>query len=107
MLERTLLLSQLLARGVGVLPFETDQVWMDNPMPKVLRLVSSCCTADAVRHAPTAARGGAAGAPPQRWVGVRDAAAASFTRAPTSVDVGGGSRGNWPPPTPSPPPPSI
>ena len=59
MLERTLLLSQLLDRGVGVLLFETDQVWMGNPMPDVLRLVSGGCSADAVRHPPTAGDGGA------------------------------------------------
>lgn len=52
MLERTLLLSQLLDRGVGVLLFETDQVWMGNPLPDVLRLVSHGCSARAVRHPP-------------------------------------------------------
>jgi len=70
MLERTLLLSQLLDRGVGVLLFETDQVWMGNPMPDVLRLVSGGCSADVVRHPPTAGGGGAAGAPAAVPIGV-------------------------------------
>ncbi|GAB0498154.1 hypothetical protein MMPV_009495 [Pyropia vietnamensis] len=52
MLERTLLLSQLLDRGVGVLLFETDQVWMGDPLPDVLRLVSHGCSARAVQHPP-------------------------------------------------------
>lgn len=78
MLERTLLLSQLLDRGVGVLLFETDQVWMGNPLPDVLRLVSYGCSSRAVRHPPvsTAAVNAASG---------DDAAAASLAVRPADL----------------------
>lgn len=41
MLERTRLIRDLLDRGVGVFAFETDQIWLRDPVPAVRRLVES------------------------------------------------------------------
>ncbi len=41
MLERTRLIRDLLERGVGVFAFETDQIWLRNPIPAVTRLMES------------------------------------------------------------------
>lgn len=40
MLERTALLRDVLNAGVGILHFETDQIWFQDPMPWVLKLLS-------------------------------------------------------------------
>lgn len=39
MLERTELIREILDRGVGVFAFETDQVWLRDPVPFVKRIV--------------------------------------------------------------------
>jgi hypothetical protein len=39
MLERTKLIREILERGVGVFAFETDQIWLRDPVPFVERLV--------------------------------------------------------------------
>lgn len=41
MLERTRLIRDLLDRGVGVFAFETDQIWLRDPVPAVRRLVEA------------------------------------------------------------------
>lgn len=41
MLERSHLIRAILERGIGVFAFETDQVWLRNPVPFVERLVHS------------------------------------------------------------------
>lgn len=41
MLERTRLIRDLLERGVGVFAFETDQIWLRDPIPAVKRLMES------------------------------------------------------------------
>lgn len=48
MLERTRLIRAILDRGVGVFLFETDQVWLRNPIPFVKRLVHSGDEVDVV-----------------------------------------------------------
>lgn len=39
MLERTKLIREILERGVGIFAFETDQIWLRDPVPYVTRLV--------------------------------------------------------------------
>ena len=41
MLERTQLVQEILQRGVGVFLFETDQIWLRDPVPFVQRLIHS------------------------------------------------------------------
>lgn len=48
MLERTQLIRAILDRGVGVFLFETDQVWLRDPVPFVKRLVHSGDEVDVV-----------------------------------------------------------
>lgn len=48
MLERTKLIRAILDRGVGVFLFETDQVWLRDPIPFVKRLVHSGDEVDVV-----------------------------------------------------------
>lgn len=48
MLERTRLIRAILDRGVGVFLFETDQVWLRDPVPFVKRLVHSGDEVDVV-----------------------------------------------------------
>lgn len=48
MLERTQLIGAILERGVGVFAFETDQIWLRDPVPFVNRLVHSGDEVDVV-----------------------------------------------------------
>lgn len=48
MLERTMLIGEILERGIGVFAFETDQIWMRDPVPFVKRLVHSGDEVDVV-----------------------------------------------------------
>lgn len=48
MLERTQLIRAILERGIGVFAFETDQVWLRDPIPFVQRLVHSGDEVDVV-----------------------------------------------------------
>lgn len=48
MLERTLMIREILERGVGVFAFETDQIWLRDPVPFVKRLVGSGDEVDVV-----------------------------------------------------------
>ena len=41
MLERTRLIRDLLERGVGVFAFETDQIWLRDPVPTISRIMES------------------------------------------------------------------
>ena len=41
MLERTRLIRDLLERGVGVFAFETDQIWLRDPVPTISRIIES------------------------------------------------------------------
>ena len=41
MLERTQLIQEILQQGVGVFLFETDQIWLRDPVPFVQRLIHS------------------------------------------------------------------
>lgn len=48
MLERTLLIRAILERGIGVFAFETDQIWLRDPVPFVQRLIHSGDEVDVV-----------------------------------------------------------
>lgn len=48
MLERTQLIRAILERGIGVFAFETDQVWLRDPVPFVQRLIHSGDEVDVV-----------------------------------------------------------
>lgn len=48
MLERTMLIRDVLDAGVGVFAFETDQVWLRDPVPFVRRVVRSGDEVDVV-----------------------------------------------------------
>lgn len=48
MLERTQLISAILERGIGVFAFETDQIWLRDPVPFVQRLIHSGDEVDVV-----------------------------------------------------------
>lgn len=48
MLERTQLIRAILQRGIGVFLFETDQIWLRDPVPFVRRLVHSGDEVDVV-----------------------------------------------------------
>lgn len=48
MLERTQLILSILERGIGVFAFETDQIWLRDPVPFVHRLVNSGDEVDVV-----------------------------------------------------------
>jgi len=39
MLERTLLIQEILSRGISIFNFETDQIWLEDPLPHVQRLL--------------------------------------------------------------------
>lgn len=40
MLERTLLIGEILNRGIAVFAFETDAIWLENPQPYIEQLVA-------------------------------------------------------------------
>lgn len=48
MLERTRLIREILDRGIGIFAFETDQIWLRDPVPHVRRLVNSGDEVDVV-----------------------------------------------------------
>ncbi|CDF33573.1 putative glycosyl transferase [Chondrus crispus] len=48
MLERTQLIRAILERGIGVFAFETDQIWLRDPVPFVQRLIHSGDEVDVV-----------------------------------------------------------
>lgn len=48
MLERTRLIREILDRGIGVFAFETDQIWLSDPVPHVQRLINGGDEVDVV-----------------------------------------------------------
>lgn len=48
MLERTRLIREILDRGIGIFAFETDQIWLRDPVPHVKRLIDNGDEVDVV-----------------------------------------------------------